>query len=80
MTLAPPTPDGKQSAETLPTHNYNLFQMAEEQFHCSVARLLTGRDMPMGNIEYKLWMRYHAAKQRFQQQQKRSSGKGKHRR
>ena len=40
----------------------------------TVAKLLTGRDLPLSGLEIALINTYHLAKQRFQQQM----GKGRH--
>lgn len=52
----------------VPTEGYALFAMAERN-GVTVKKLLTGRDGPLLNIEWKLWQRYYAVQQRLRDQQ-----------
>lgn len=41
----------------------------------TVAKLLTGKDLPLGNMERVLTNTYHLAKQKLQKQQGRGKGR-----
>lgn len=47
---------------------YMLFDKAEH-LHLTVAKLLTGRDLPLSNIEVVLSNTYQLVKQRLEKQQ-----------
>jgi hypothetical protein len=57
-----------------PGQGYILFSDAE-RLNMTVAKLLTGKDLPLGNMERTLTNTYYLAKQKLQKQQ----GKGKRR-
>jgi hypothetical protein len=57
-----------------PNTGYVLFMRAE-QYHMPVSKLLTGQDLPYGNLEMALQNTYGHAQRRLQRQQ----GRGKRR-
>lgn len=52
----------------MPGQGYILFQRAESQ-HMSVAKMLTGKDLPLSNIEFVLGNTYQLVKHKLQQGQ-----------
>lgn len=63
-----------QRIKTTPGQGYALFGEAE-RLNMTVAKLLTGKDLPLGQMEWVLTQTYRMAKQRLDKDQ----GKGKRR-
>lgn len=53
-----------------PNTGYVLFMRAE-QYHMSVAKLLTGQDRPLGGLEYTLQNTYALARNKLEKHGKR---------
>lgn len=51
-----------------PSTGYALFARAE-QYNMPVAKLLTGKDLPLGNLEMTLQATYMLAQRKLQKQQ-----------
>lgn len=60
-----------------PSTGYALFARAE-QYNMPVVKLLTGKDLPLSNLEMRLQNTYAHAQRRLEKQQGRGKGRRRH--